>query len=105
MTEGERLGPGILRYSTSRTDKTWSSRHKGCIRTTHPVSYDRRVIAGSLVPAEKISFGSGEGQIGGYWSTHVFGFSFALKVGLNGFVLFVELGEVRNQVFHYIGVG
>ena len=37
--------------------------------------------------------------------TYVFGLGFALEVGFYGFVLFVELSEVGNEVFDDVGVG
>ena len=33
------------------------------------------------------------------------GFGFALQVGLDGFVLFVELSEIGDEVFDDIGMG
>lgn len=37
--------------------------------------------------------------------TYIFGFGLALEVGFDGFVLFVELGEVGDEIFDDIGVG
>ena len=37
--------------------------------------------------------------------TYVFALCFALQVGLDGFVLFVELCQVWNEVLDDVGVG
>ena len=36
--------------------------------------------------------------------TYIFGFGLTLEIRFDGFVLFVELGEVRDEVFDDIGV-
>jgi len=36
--------------------------------------------------------------------TYVFGLGIALEVGFDGFVLFVELSQIWNEVFHNVGV-
>lgn len=37
--------------------------------------------------------------------SYVFSFGVTLEVGFNGFVLFVELGQVGHEVFDDVGVG
>ena len=36
--------------------------------------------------------------------TYVWTFGVALEEGLDGFVLFVELGKIRDEVFNNVGV-
>lgn len=37
--------------------------------------------------------------------TYIFGFSVALQVWLDGFILLVELGQVWDKIFDNVGVG
>ena len=36
--------------------------------------------------------------------TYVWAFSVALEEGLDGFILFVELGKIRDEIFDNVGV-
>lgn len=37
--------------------------------------------------------------------TYIFGLGVALEVGLDGFVLLVELGQIWDEIFDDVGVG
>lgn len=63
-----------------------------CIRKVHQASYDRRGIAGSLVPVEELDKGNGAPD----GLTYIFSFGLPLEIGLDGLVLFVELSQIRN---------
>ena len=45
-----------------------------------------------------------EGGKEGGRETYVFRFSLALEVRLDGFILFVELSEVRDKIFDDVGM-
>ena len=101
MTVVERRGRGILRCSTSTTDKRLSSRRRGCIHIDHPVSYAPQGIGGFPCPRGWVS----NRERGERVMTYIWAWGVALEEGLDGFVLFIELGKIGDEIFDDVGMG
>lgn len=65
---------------------------KECIRKVHRASCDQQGTVGSLVPIEELDNGMGALDR----STYIFRFGLTLEIGLDGLVLLIKLGEIRN---------
>lgn len=76
--------------------------HRECTRRDRPASCGRRVIGGIPCPVNASvcrSVAASEEV------THVWRGRVALQVRFDGLVLFVELGQVGNEILDHVGVG
>ena len=80
------------------------STRTGCIRIDRRASYGRPLIDGSRGPERYVSART---TITMNWRrsrAYVCWWGVALEVWLDGFVLLVELGQVRNEILDDVGV-
>ena len=80
-----------------------SNMHRGCIRRARRASCDPRATDGFLYPTTHHVSGRHDRKT--KVLTYICRFGFALKVRLDGLVLLVKMGEIRNQVLDNVGVG
>ena len=74
--------------------RRWSSRRRGCIRRGRRAFCGRRVIGGFRGPGREE--GVRKEEVGVGKKAYVFRLGVALEIGLDGFVLLVELGKIRH---------
>ena len=82
----------------------WSNRRRGYIRRVRRAFCGRRVIDGFLGPGLGLMIWNFDDEVLRKM-TYVFGFGVALKKRFDGFVLFVELSQIGDEVFDDVGVG
>lgn len=81
-----------------------SSKRTGYIHKVHQASCDPQEIGGFPCPDIRLALEFAERKNNARRFAYIFRFCVPLEVWLDGLILLVELGQIRNEVLHYVGV-